>query len=344
MDIFELTRALVDIESVTNNEAGAGEFLFRHLSPLAAKYGGHVERMQVEARRFNVFASWGEPIVTLSTHIDTVPPFFPSREDAEFLWGRGACDAKGIIAAMISAAEKLLAEGISDLGLLFVVGEERNSAGARAAAKTPRGSRYLINGEPTENKLCVRSKGALRFELVAQGRLAHSGYPELGRSAIDALLDVLEDIRRLPLPQDLLLGESTLNIGTISGGRAPNVVADEARAELMFRLVGDAAPVREAVHAAVAGRVEVREVLHTPVFHFAAFDGLPTTVVAFTTDVPTLQETWGTPFLIGPGSIHVAHTAEERIAKRELRDAVPIYASMVKRLLASRAEASGNLQ
>ncbi|HLZ91451.1 MAG TPA: M20/M25/M40 family metallo-hydrolase [Candidatus Acidoferrum sp.] len=344
MDLFEFTRALVDIESVTNNEAGVGEFLFRHLSPLAAKYGGRVERMEVEGQRFNVFASWGTPIVTLSTHMDTVPPFFPSHEDEEYLWGRGACDAKGIIAAMICAVEELLSEGSSGLGLLLVVGEERNSAGARVAVKTARGSQYLINGEPTENKLCVGSKGALRFELQARGRLAHSGYPELGCSAIDALLDVLEDIRRLPLSEDPLLGKSTLNVGTISGGRAPNVVADEARAELMFRLVGDAAPVREAVQRAVAGRVELREVLYTPVFHFSAFNGLPTTVVAFTTDVPTLQSTWGTPFLIGPGSIHVAHTAEERIAKRELRAAVPIYTSMVKRLLASRVEAPGKFQ
>jgi len=344
MDLFELTRALVDIESVTNNEAEAGEFLFRHLSPLAAKYGGLVERMDVEAQRFNVFASWGKPVVTMSTHMDTVPPFFPSREDDEFLWGRGACDAKGIVAAMISAVEKLLAEGIFDVGLLFVVGEERNSAGARVAAKTPRGSRCLINGEPTENKLCVASKGALRFELVGQGRLAHSGYPELGRSAIDALLDVLEDLRRLPLPEDPLLGKSTLNIGTISGGRAPNVVADEARAEIMYRLVGDAGPMRKAVQEAVGGRVEIREVLHTPVFHFSALNGLPTTVVAFTTDVPTLEETWGKPFLIGPGSIVVAHTAEERISKRELRDAVPIYTSMVKRLLALHAETPEKLR
>jgi acetylornithine deacetylase len=344
MDLFELTRALVDIESVTNNESIAGEFLFRHLAPLADKYGGHVQRMPVEGQRFNVFASWGEPIVTLSTHMDTVPPFFPLSEDDEFFWGRGACDAKGIIAAMICAVEKLLAEGISNVGLLFVVGEERNSAGARIAAKTPRGSRYLINGEPTENKLCLASKGALRFELVARGQLAHSGYPQLGRSAIDELLDVLESIRHLALPQDSLLGKSTLNIGTISGGRAPNVVPDEARAELMFRLVGEAAPVREAVHEAAAGRVEVREVLHTPVFHFSTFDGLPTTVVAFTTDVPALHETWGTPFLIGPGSIHVAHTAEERIAKQELKEAVPIYARMVKRLLASHATASGKSQ
>jgi acetylornithine deacetylase len=344
MDLFELTRALVDIESVTNNESIAGEFLFRHLSPLAAKYGGRVERMPVEAQRFNVFASWGTPVVTLSTHMDTVPPFFPLSEDDEFFWGRGACDAKGIIAAMICAVEELLAEGISNFALLFVVGEERNSAGARVAAKMPRGSRYLINGEPTENKLCLAAKGALRFELTARGQLAHSGYPELGRSAIDALLDVLEDVRHLALPKDSLLGKTTLNIGTISGGRAPNVVADEARAELMFRLVGDASPVREAVHQAVAGRVEVREVLYTPVFHFSAFDGLPTTVVAFTTDVPTLHEAWGTPFLIGPGNIHVAHTAEERISKQELRDAVAIYANMAKRLLASHAKVPGKSQ
>src|SRR6202171_3855176 len=258
MDLFELTRALVDIESVTTNEVGVGEFLFRHLSPLAAKYGGRVERMEVEGQRFNVFASWGTPIVTLSTHMDTVPPFFPSHEDEEYLWGRGSCDAKGIIAAMICAVEELLSEDISDLGLLFVVGEERNSAGARVAAKAPRGSRYLINGEPTENKLCLASKGPLLFELVAHGQLAHSGYPELGRSAIDTMLDVLEDIRHLILPNDSLLGKTTLNIGTISGGRAPNVVADEARAEIMFRLVGDADAVREAVHQTVAGRVEVR--------------------------------------------------------------------------------------
>jgi acetylornithine deacetylase len=344
MDLFELTGALVDIESVTNNEAAAGEFLFRYLSPLATKYGGCVERMQVEAQRFNVFASWGKPIVTLSTHMDTVPPFLPSREDDEFLWGRGACDAKGIIAAMIAAAQQLLAEGVSDIGLLFVVGEERNSAGASVAAKTPRGSRFLINGEPTENKLCLASKGALRFELVAKGRLAHSGYPELGRSAIDALLDALQDIRLIALPEDSVLGESTLNIGTISGGRAPNVVADEARAEIMFRLVGDADPIRRAMRQAVAGRVEAREVLHTPTFTFSPFDGLPTTIVAFTTDVPALQETWGTPFLIGPGSIHVAHTAEERISKQELRDAVLIYTRMVRQLLAARAEAPGERQ
>src|ERR1700686_4399851 len=251
MDPFAFTRALVDIESVTNNEAGVGEFLFRHLSPLAAKYSGRVERMEVEGRRFKVFASWGTPIVTLSTHMDTVPPFFPSREDDGFLWGRGSCDAKGIIAAMICAVEKRLSEGISGLGLLFVVGEERNSAGARAAAKAPRGSRYLINGEPTENKLALATKGVLRYEIEARGKLAHSAYPELGESAIEKLLDALQEIREIHLPEDPLLGRSTVNIGVISGGRAPNVVPDAALAEIAVRLVGDPAPVRSAMIRAV---------------------------------------------------------------------------------------------
>src|SRR4029077_8220630 len=196
--------------------------------------GGQFERMPVGANRDNVFACWGDPVVTLSTHMDTVPPFFASREDNEFIWGRGSCDAKGIIAAMIAAAEKLLAAGTRNFGLLFVVGEERDSAGARAAAAaTPRGSRFLINGEPTENHLALGSKGALRYEIKAHGKLAHSAYPELGHSAIHTLLEVLHDIRQIPLPQDDLLGASTLNVGTIAGGRAPNVVADHAAAEIM---------------------------------------------------------------------------------------------------------------
>lgn len=335
MNLFELTRALVDIESVTNHEKPVAEFLFVHLSALMARYPGRIERMPAAPERDNIFAAWGEPAVTLSTHMDTVPPFFASREDEDFLWGRGACDAKGIIAAMVAAVEQLLSEGARNFGLLFVVGEERNSAGARAAAASPRGSRFLINGEPTENRLALGSKGALRFELIARGKLAHSAYPELGHSAIHALLDVLQDIRAIPLPQDTLLGASTLNVGTISGGRAPNVIADEARAEIMFRTVGDPAAIRAAVSAAVAGRAEAREVLYTPALQLAPFDGLPTTVVAFTTDIPTFNGAWGRPFLIGPGSIHVAHTAEERIAKKELSEAAQIYARMVRQLLAS---------
>ena len=335
MHPFALTRALVDIDSTTNQEKQVGDFLFAHLSALAARSNGQIERMAVAPERDNIFVSWGVPVVTFSTHMDTVPPFFASREDDEFLWGRGACDAKGIIASMIAAVEKLLAVGTRNLGLLFVVGEERNSAGAKAAAALPRGSRFLINGEPTENRLALGSKGALRYEVVAQGKLAHSAYPELGHSAIHALLDILQDIRRIPLPEHALLGRSTLNVGTIRGGRAPNVVADEARAEIMFRTVGDPAAIRAAVLAVIAGRAEAHEVLHTPALQLTAFDGLRTTVVAFATDIPTFDGAWGKPFLIGPGSIHVAHTAEERIAKKELLEAVEIYTRMATRLLAS---------
>jgi len=336
MNVFELTRALVEIESTTNNEKNVGHYLFAHLSDLATRYNGQVERIAVELNRDNIFVSFGDPVVTLSTHMDTVPPFFASREDNEFIWGRGSCDAKGIIAAMIAAAEKLLAAGTHNFGLLFVVGEERDSAGARAAAAaTPRGSRFLINGEPTENHLALGSKGALRYEITAHGKLAHSAYPELGHSAIHTLLEVLHDIRLIPLPKDDLLGASTLNVGTIAGGRAPNVVADHAAAEIMFRTVGDPTKTREAVSAAAAGRVEAREVFYTPAVQLAKLDGLPTTVVAFTTDIPSFEGTWGQPFLIGPGSIHVAHTAEERIPKKELSEAVEIYARMVTQLLAT---------
>src|ERR1700691_5622934 len=321
MDVFELTRALVDIESITNHEAPVGEFLFEVLSKLAMRSQGQVERCAVTSNRFNVFASWGEPIVTLSTHMDTVPPFFPAREDAEFIWGRGSADAKGIIASMIGAAEGLLEAGVRNFALLFVVGEERNSAGAHAAARNPRGSRYLINGEPTENKLALASKGVLRYEIEARGKLAHSAYPELGESAIEKLLDALQQVRALRLPTDALLGHCTLNIGVISGGRAPNVIADTAMAEIGIRLVGDPDPVRRAMNEAVEGLAEAREVLCIPAIHFEALDGFATSIVAYTTDIPAFANSWGRPFLIGPGSIHVAHTSEERIAKRDLAEA-----------------------
>ena len=335
MNVFELTRALVDIESTTNHEKNVGDYLFAQLSALAARHHGRIERIPVEHHRDNIFVCWGTPVVTLSTHMDTVPPFFGSRENEEFIWGRGSCDAKGIIAAMVAAAERLLVAGMRNIGLLFVVGEERNSAGAIAAAATPRGSRFLINGEPTENHLALGSKGALRYEIIAHGKLAHSAYPELGHSAIHTLLDVLHDIRQIPLPHDALLGQSTLNIGTIDGGRAPNVVADLAEAEIMFRTVGDPAKTREAVLAATAQRAEARAVFYTPALQLAKLDGLPTTVVAFTTDIPSFEGTWGKPYLIGPGSIHVAHTAEEHIPKKQLAEAVDIYARMTTQLLAT---------
>src|ERR1019366_6817947 len=252
MNVFELTRALVDIESITHNEERVGTYLCDYLTPLVERFDGCMERVAVEPRVFNVFAQWGRALtVTLSTHMDTVPPFFASRDDGEHIWGRAACDTKGIIASMIKAAEALLEAGDRNFGLLFVVGEERNSAGAYHAARTPRGSRYIVNGEPTGNKMALGSKGALRYEVLATGKMAHSAYPELGDSAIHKLIDALTAIRRIPLPVDQLLGPSTLNIGTISGGRAPNVVADEARAEIMIRLAGDSSATKAALATAV---------------------------------------------------------------------------------------------
>jgi len=333
MNIFELTRAFIDIDSVTPNEEAVGNYLFDHLSRIARATGGRVERMDVEPRRFNVLATWDQPAVTFSTHMDTVPPFFASREDAEFVWGRGACDTKGIIASMIFAVEGLLAEGLRNVALLFVVDEERESAGALAAASQPRGSRYLINGEPTDNKLALGSKGALRCEVIAHGRMAHSAYPHLGESAIDKLLDALERIRRMPLPHDEIFGPCTLNIGTIQGGRAPNVIPDYAQAEIFFRLVDDGASTKEAMKAMDDGRVAVHEVRCTPALKFAKVDGFETFVAAYTTDIPAFNGTWGEPLLIGPGSIHVAHTDEERVAKKELVEAVEIYKSLAKRLI-----------
>jgi acetylornithine deacetylase len=333
MNAFELTRALVDIESITENEERVGNALFDHLAELAGRHGGQLERIPVAPHRFNVLAWWGEPVVTLSTHIDTVPPFYPSREDETHIWGRGSCDTKGIIASMIFAVDQLLDEGVRNVALLFVVGEERNSQGATVAAQHPRGSKFLINGEPTENKLALGSKGALRLEVVASGRMAHSAYPELGDSAILKLLDTLETLRHLPLPTDKILGASTLNIGTISGGRAPNVIPDHASAEVFIRLVDDGDSTRAAVNEAVNGKAELREVLVVPAVHMGSLPGFETTVVAFTTDIPTFGDSWGKPYLLGPGSIHVAHTSEERIPKREIMEAIQIYKRMVKQLL-----------
>lgn len=338
MHVFELTRALIDIPSVTPEEEAVGVYLHDHLSRLCATYDGAAGKVEVEPGRWNVFASFGTPIVTLSTHMDTVPPWIASREDDEYIWGRGACDTKGIIASMIVASESLLAEGVRDFGLLFVVGEERNSAGAYHAAQYPEryagGSKFIINGEPTSNRLALGAKGALRYELAAHGKMAHSAYPELGDSAIIKLLDALDAIRNVELPVDDILGPSTLNIGTIQGGRAPNVIPDEARAELFIRLVCDSASTRSAMAAAVAGRpgIELNDVLEIPAIRLKAVEGMPTTVVAYTTDIPAFGGAWGEPLLLGPGTIHVAHAIDERVPKQELFDAVEIYGKLIRQL------------
>ncbi|MGA8027254.1 MAG: M20/M25/M40 family metallo-hydrolase [Bryobacteraceae bacterium] len=332
MHLFELTRRLIDIESITPNEGDIGDFLWRTLDNLARRFEGKAERIPVEQGRDNIFVHFGEPTVVLSTHMDTVPPFFVSREDDHEIWGRGACDTKGIIAAMITAAGELLQEGKRNFGLLFVVGEERNSAGAQVAAQNPRGSKFLINGEPTDNKLAIGSKGALRYEVVAHGRMAHSAYPELGESAIEKLLNALERIRRMELPADKILGPGTLNIGTIHGGCAPNVIADEAGAEIFIRVVGDVTELREQMRLTAAPDAEALEILYIPAARLGSLEGFETTVVAFTTDIPAFAGAWGQPFLIGPGSIHVAHSAEERISKLQLSKAVRLYKQLIVRL------------
>jgi len=330
VDVAALTRKLVDVDSTTGREAAVGELLLRELGAL----GYDAQKMAVEAGRFNVYAvprGPTGPAVVFSTHMDTVPPFFPSSEDAEKIYGRGACDAKGILAAQIAAAEKLRKDNVA-VGLLFLVGEERDSAGAKVANQHAPGSKFLINGEPTENKLAVATKGSLRAEITASGKMAHSAYPELGESAIEKLLAALERLRAVKLPSDPELGPTTVNIGILEGGRAPNVIADHARAHLLYRLVGPAEKLRQEIVSAIGELAKVDFVLEIPCVRLHALDGLPTMVAAYTTDIPALTH-WGEPLLVGPGSIHVAHTEGESVEKKQLIEAVELYCTIAKRLV-----------
>jgi acetylornithine deacetylase len=337
IDPIYLTRSLIDIESITYNEGAAGLWLEGYLQSL----GFDAERMPVAqppdsrytGERFNLYACVAgiQPDLVFSTHIDTVPPFISSSEDEEFIYGRGSCDAKGIIAAQVAAAVRLRDQG-KKVGLLFVVGEERDSAGARLANESPRGSRFLINGEPTDNRLALASKGALRATFRASGKMAHSAYPELGDSAIEKLVHALEKVLAIELPTTEGIGPSTLNIGIIHGGHAPNVIADVAEAHALVRLVGPSAPVRAALEEAVAGLAAVDFTLEIPFVRMREIEGLPTMIAAFTTDIPALTN-WGEPLLLGPGSIHVAHTPHERLAKKELFEAIELYTTVANRLL-----------
>ncbi len=328
MELFALTRRLVDIESTTGNERAVGEFLHEELG----RRGWHARRMEVEAERFNVLAipPKGNPEIFFSTHMDTVPPFIASSEDDERIWGRGSCDAKGIIAAQIMAAEKLRDSGVH-AGLLFLVGEERDSMGAKVANKQPLGAQFLINGEPTENRLALASKGTLRVEVIAHGKMAHSAYPELGESAIDKLVTALVRLRDIPMPSVEGIGPATVNIGIIEGGRAPNVIPDYARAHLLYRLVGPAEELKKHIAEAVKP-CEAEFVLEIPFQRLRALDGFPTMVAAFTTDIPALGN-WGEPLLLGPGSIHVAHTEREHVEKKQLVEAVELYVRIARQLL-----------
>ncbi len=327
-DVVSVTRALVDIDSTTGRE---GECMLWTAALLRDAGYGVVEQ-PVEGARRNVYAAFGKADVVLSTHLDCVPPFFPSHLDGDRLFGRGSCDAKGIAACQIAAAESLRREGIANVGLLFVVGEERGSDGAKVAQALAPGSRFLINGEPTDNRLGIGTRGALRYNLRAAGRAAHSSFPELGESAIEKLIDALLLLRKMDMPEHAVLGRTHYTIGLIKGGVAPNVIPFEAEAEIMFRTVADVEGLRTSMRQ-LAPLVTLEEILDVPPVIMPTVPGFETATFPYTTDIPFLSN-WGTPLLYGPGSIHVAHTDGEHVAIADLHRAVQDYATLVKHLLA----------
>lgn len=333
IDPIALTRELVALETPTGKEGPAVSFLAGLLGDL----GYRVVRQPVTPGRDNLYAYREPPEVVFSTHLDCVPPYMPLREDETHLHGRGTCDAKGLAAAMVAASERLAEAGERRVGLLFVVGEENGSDGAQCAHQlAPRG-RFLVNGEPTENRLSVGQKGSLKIVLEASGRAAHSGYPDEGRSAILPLLDTIDRIRRLPLPSDPLLGSGTLNIGVLQGGIAPNVVPPSARAELLMRLVGPSEQLRILIAACASPGVSVTFPTELPYFKNSAPApaGWDTTVVSYASDLP-FHSAWGQGFQLGPGTIRVAHTDEERIAKAELLEGTALYVKLAKDLMTDR--------
>jgi len=332
IDVPKLTRELIDIPSVTGEEFQIGT----SLGDLLVRHGYHVEAQDVSPERSNIIATTQvKPRVVLSTHMDTVPPFIGSSEDDEFIYGRGACDAKGIIAAQIAAAERLRAQGFDEVGLLFTVDEEVTSAGAKIANDHPvaESCEFLINGEPTDNRLAIGTKGSLQAIVSAHGRAAHSAYPEQGESAIEKLLDVLNEIRGIDWPSNELFGETTCNIGIITGGTRANVIPDAAQATIQIRLADSALAIKEHFEMAIAGRATIDyKSVHDPI-RLLTLDGFEQMVARFTTDIPYLSN-WGRALLIGPGSILVAHTDEEKVSKAELQNAVDLYANLAKSLLA----------
>ncbi|HEU4391940.1 MAG TPA: M20/M25/M40 family metallo-hydrolase [Blastocatellia bacterium] len=330
MNVFDLTKQLISIPSISGEEEAIADFLADYLQGA----GFSVQKQLAAERRPNVYAYRGEPDVVLSTHTDTVPPYIEWREDEHYIYGRGACDTKGLMAAMLKAAEKLVETNTSDFGLLFVVGEEAGSVGARVANTIPNKCRYLINGEPTESKLALGSKGSLKVVVRAKGRAAHSAYPELGESAIEKLIDVLNDIRTARLPQDKTLGATTVNFGFIRGGIASNVIPPDAEFEMMIRVVSDLDSLKNMIEQIIGERAKVEYTFECGPVFTERLEGFETAVVSFTTDIPKLTN-WGKPVLFGPGSILDAHTDNERISKTELAAAVDAYAEMVVRLKSS---------
>jgi acetylornithine deacetylase len=338
MNLFELTKTLINIPSISEDEQAVGFFLRDYLENL----GWTVEMQPVSENQNNVIARLNDtPHVFFSTHMDTVPPYITANEDSEKIYGRGACDAKGIIASQIFAAEELRRQGINDIGLLFTVDEEQGSSGARAANKHPIATKceYMINGEPTDNDLAIGSKGSLRFFIKTEGRAAHSAYPEMGESAIEKLLDILIDVRKIEFPNDEFFGETTNNIGLIGGGLKTNVIAPNAEAGLHIRLTTDEKKILEILEKTIDGRGEIEIMSLALPVKMLVVEGFRQKVVRFTTDIPHLSN-WGTPLLLGAGSILVAHTKDEFVLKRDLEEAVRLYANLVKKLLAVEVKAS----
>ena len=328
---IRLTRELIDIDSTTGRETAAGEFIARTLEDL----GWNVLRQPVVDGRFNVIARTdAPPSVVFSTHFDCVPPFIRSREEGGRLYGRGSCDAKGTLFAQIAAAERLRASGEARIGLVYVVAEERGSEGARAANTLGADSRFLINGEPTDNRLGIATRGVYRVRLRAAGRAAHSSLPELGISAIDKLVDALVALRDVRWPEDPDLGSTFYTVGLINGGVAPNVISPEADAELMFRTVGEPGPIRQAIVERIGSLVDVEDVLVVPPVRLMTVPGFDATVFSFTTDIPWLER-WGRPLLLGPGSVTVAHTADEYCEVGDLTRATELYEKLARHLIAS---------
>ncbi len=321
----------MNIPSVSGDEEAVGFYLRDYLQSL----GWTVELQKVSENQNNVIACLNEtPRVWLSTHMDTVPPFIAPTEDAEKIYGRGSCDAKGIIAAQIMAAEELRSEGVEEIGLLYTVEEERASTGAKVANLHPLAAKceYMINGEPTDNDLAVGSKGTFRFKILTKGKAAHSAYPEEGESAIEKLIDILDDVRKTRFPSDDFFGETTVNIGTIEGGLALNIIPPNAEAGLAIRLTTKRGPVEKLLRSVVGARGDIEILSFSEPVRMLEVNGFKQKVVRFTTDIPHLPN-WGQPLLLGPGSILVAHTKDEFGLKQDLKDAVGLYVNLTKELL-----------
>jgi acetylornithine deacetylase len=333
MDVIELAKRLIAIPSVTGEEGEIGEYLTHWLEQESFQ----VERQEFEPGRANIFASSGEPVeVVFCTHLDTVPPILPIGEDDDFVYGRGACDAKGPLAAMLAAGRSLKSEGFFRFGFLFVVGEETDSRGAKAAESLNPGSRFILIGEPTGNKLAAGHQGVLNFRLTTRGRAAHSAFPHLGESAVDRLLDVLQSIRLLDLGTDPILEKSSLNIGLIEGGTAANVIAPRAEASILIRCAIPAREILDRVRSVIDGRAALEILSETDPLRFSLRSGYETTTLPFGTDAPYLGA-FGRRFLLGPGSPEDAHTDHERIGKRGLEEAVRLYRRLVRELTAEPA-------